>query len=147
VAGEKVSKNLQKANKFDTFEQFLQHIGRAGKPNQGKFTDGWRKYSRIDEESYMNNIYGINRAGGPHPLRPQITGNSGPSQPKAVRCEKVDPVEISDMARMMHKIGQLPEIRPEKVQPVKQAIIQGRYENEEKLNIALDEFLDEYWQE
>ena len=93
----------------------------------------------------MNNIYGINGAGGPHPLRPQSTGNTGPSQPKAVGGEKVDQVEISDVARLMHKIAQLPEIRTEKVLPVKQALAQGTYESEAKLPIALDELLNEYW--
>jgi len=95
----------------------------------------------------MNNIYGINGFGGAQPLRPQSAGNSVPSQPKAVPGKKVDQVEISDIARLMHKIAQLPEIRTEKVLPVKQALAQGTYESEEKLSIALDELLDEYWQE
>jgi len=96
----------------------------------------------------MNNIYGINGVGGPHPLRAQTTTNSGPSQPKPVSGgAKADQVEISDVARLMHKIAQLPEIRTEKVLPVKQALSQGTYESEEKLPIALDEFLEEYWQE
>ncbi len=95
----------------------------------------------------MNNIYGINGTGGAQPLRPQTTANSGPSQPKPMPSEKTDQVEISDVARLMHKIAQLPEIRTEKVLPVKQALAQGTYESEEKLSIALDEFLNEYWQE
>jgi len=95
----------------------------------------------------MNNIYGINGAGGPHPLRLQTTANSGPSQPKPAPGEKVDQVEISNIARLMHRIGQLPEIRTEKVLPIRQALSQGRYEIEEKLSLALNAFLDEYWQE
>jgi len=95
----------------------------------------------------MNNIYGINGAGSPQPLRPQSAGNSVPSPPKVGGGAKVDLVEISDIARLMHKIAQLPEIRTEKVLPVKQALAQGRYESEEKLSVALDELLDEYWQE
>jgi negative regulator of flagellin synthesis FlgM len=95
----------------------------------------------------MNNIYGINGFGGAHPLRAQATVNSGPSQLKAASGEKVDPVEISDIARLMHKIAQLSEIRTEKVQQVEQALSQGTYESEEKLSIALDALLDEYWQE
>lgn len=95
----------------------------------------------------MNNIYGINGFGGPHPLRPQSTPNSSPERPKPLPGEKADQVVISDVARLMHKIAQLPEIRTEKVHQVKQAIAQGTYETEEKLSIALDELLDEYWQE
>jgi len=95
----------------------------------------------------MNNIYGINGFGGPNPLRPQSTPNSSPERPKPLPVEKADQVVISDVARLMHKIAQLPEIRTEKVHQVKQAIAQGMYESEEKLSIALDELLDEYWQE
>jgi len=94
----------------------------------------------------MNNIYGINGAGGPHPLRAQTAAKSGRSEPKAAVGEKADQVEISDVARLMHKIAQLPEIRTEKVLPVKQALAEGRYESEEKLSVAVDELLDEYWQ-
>ena len=95
----------------------------------------------------MNNIYGINGFGGPHPLQPQSTSNSDPPRAKPVPHEKADQVEISDIARLMHKIAQLPDIRTDKVQQVQQAIIQGTYETEEKLSIALDQLLDEYWQE
>lgn len=95
----------------------------------------------------MSNIIGINGAGGAQPLRPQATANTGPSQVQPAASENVDQVEISDNARLLHKIAQLPDIRTEKVLQVKQAIAQGTYESEEKLNIALDELLNEYWQE
>lgn len=95
----------------------------------------------------MNNIIGINGAGGAQPLRPQTTANAEPLQAQPATSENVDQVEISDDARLLHKIAQLPDIRTDKVLQIKQAIAQGTYESNEKLNIALDELLNEYWQE
>lgn len=60
----------------------------------------------------------------------------------SVRRE-TDRVELSDHARFLEKINTLPQGRPELVEHVKQAIHQGSYETEEKLNLAITRLIDE----
>ena len=54
-----------------------------------------------------------------------------------------DQVEISPLGQMLDGIGQLPEIRHEKVEAIRQEIASGVYETPEKLDIALDRLMDE----
>jgi negative regulator of flagellin synthesis FlgM len=44
---------------------------------------------------------------------------------------------------MLDGIGQLPEIRHERVAEIRQQIAAGTYETPEKLEVALDRLLDE----
>lgn len=57
--------------------------------------------------------------------------------------DDLDRVEISDLARMMAKIGQLPAIRHEMVAQVKAQIDAGTYDSPQKLDIAVDRLIDD----
>ena len=54
-----------------------------------------------------------------------------------------DHVEISPLGKMLDGIGQLPEIRHERVDEIRRQIAAGSYETPEKLELALDRMLDE----
>ena len=54
-----------------------------------------------------------------------------------------DHVEISPLGQMLDGIGQLPEIRHEKVDEIRRQIAADSYETPEKLELALDRMLDE----
>ncbi len=95
----------------------------------------------------MNNINGINSYGGPNAIGPPGPQSSNPGKPAAEVEKSSDQVEISSIAQYLQKIALLPEIRPEKVNPVKQALAEGTYDVEGKLPQALDIFLDELTQE
>jgi anti-sigma28 factor (negative regulator of flagellin synthesis) len=54
-----------------------------------------------------------------------------------------DRVELSDHARLLDQMRQLPEGRLDLVNQVKQAIDSGDYETEEKMNLAISKLLDD----
>ncbi len=57
--------------------------------------------------------------------------------------DDLDRVEISDLARMMGKIGQLPDIRHDKVAQVRAQIDAGTYDSPQKLDIAVDRLISD----
>ncbi len=57
--------------------------------------------------------------------------------------EEGDTVEISTKAEMLAKIRDLPEIRIEKVAPIRSAILNGTYDVDGKLDEALDRLLED----
>jgi len=78
------------------------------------------------------------------PRRLQAVGSSPAKQtvPRQVDQEQ-DRVEISQLARMMGKIAQLPPVRQDKIDQVKAAIASGSYETPDKWDIAIDRLLEE----
>ena len=54
-----------------------------------------------------------------------------------------DTVELSTHARLLERILQLPEVRMELVQQVRQAIAEGAYETEEKLATAVERLIED----
>jgi negative regulator of flagellin synthesis FlgM len=54
-----------------------------------------------------------------------------------------DEVNISDSARFVEQVQQMPEMREDRVEAVRLKIAEGTYETNDKLNIALDRLLDE----
>lgn len=91
----------------------------------------------------MNNI---NRVEGYQlpPIGPSSGGRprNGPSMAQAAGKSE-DQVQISQAALFLSKIAQMPEIRAEKVEAVRQALAEGTYNIEGKLSVALEKFLDE----
>ncbi|MEN6406598.1 MAG: flagellar biosynthesis anti-sigma factor FlgM [Thermoguttaceae bacterium] len=88
-------------------------------------------------------IYGPSQLHGPQ----SITAPHGarPSQPmtKPEAPQIADEVDISEAARMIEQVQQLPDIRADRVEAVRQQIAEGTYETGDKLNVALDRLLDE----
>ncbi|MEM1186034.1 MAG: flagellar biosynthesis anti-sigma factor FlgM [Planctomycetota bacterium] len=54
-----------------------------------------------------------------------------------------DRVEVSDMARLLAKLNQMPDIRTELVDKARADITAGRYETDEKIELAIDALFDE----
>jgi negative regulator of flagellin synthesis FlgM len=54
-----------------------------------------------------------------------------------------DRVELSDRARWLDRLRQLPEVRTELVETVRQSIVDGTYETPEKIGIAVEHLLEE----
>lgn len=55
-----------------------------------------------------------------------------------------DRVELSTFARHLDRLRHFPEVRMDRVEPVRQAIAEGRYETEDKLDIAVDRIIEEW---
>lgn len=54
-----------------------------------------------------------------------------------------DRVDVSEMARMISKMNDMPSIRTELVSRVRAEIAAGTYETDEKIDLALDVMMDE----
>ncbi len=92
----------------------------------------------------MNNINSINRYSGVSAIRPDSPAKAAAPSGAAAAESQSDRVEISPVAQFLSKIAEMPEIRAEKVEEVRQALANGTYDIEGKLPEALDRFLEEY---
>jgi negative regulator of flagellin synthesis FlgM len=63
------------------------------------------------------------------------------SRPEALQI--ADEVDISDAARLVEQVHQLPEMRGDRVEAVRRQIAEGTYETGDKLNVAVERLLDE----
>ena len=82
-------------------------------------------------------LHGAQPVGPPHAARvskPSAPDAGGPIQ---------DELHISDEARLLDKVHDLPEVRQERIDQIRQQIAAGTYETEEKLRVALGRLLDE----
>jgi negative regulator of flagellin synthesis FlgM len=82
-------------------------------------------------------LHGPQQIGAPHTSRlskPSAPNESGPIQ---------DELQISDAAQMLDKVGQIPDVRQDRVDQIRARIAEGTYETREKLDIAVERLLDE----
>ena len=80
---------------------------------------------------------------GPQSVSPPHTSRvSKPASPDYSGAIQ-DELEISDAGRMVDQVGQIPEIRQERVDQIRAQIAAGTYETDEKLQIAIGRLLDE----
>ena len=88
-------------------------------------------------------IYGPSHLHGPQPLGPphatRVTQSETPTSSGPIQ----DELQLSDAARLVEEVKQLPDIRQDRVDAIRQQIAAGVYETPEKLEIALDRLLDE----
>lgn len=92
----------------------------------------------------MSNINSINRYSGVSAIRPDSPAKAASSSGGGASEPQGDRVEISPVAQFLSKIAEMPDIRTEKVEEVRQALASGTYDIEGKLPEALDRFLEEY---
>lgn len=55
-----------------------------------------------------------------------------------------DKVELSQAARLLARLHAMPDIREEKVEEVRQQVLQGTYLTEEKIARAVDRLVDDF---
>jgi negative regulator of flagellin synthesis FlgM len=88
-------------------------------------------------------IYGPSQLHGPqsiassHGVRP-AQSTSRPDAPQIA-----DEVDISDAARSLEQLHQMPDIRQDRVDSVRLQIAEGTYETPARLNAAIERLLDE----
>jgi flagellar biosynthesis anti-sigma factor FlgM len=85
---------------------------------------------------YGPSLHGIQPINTPHVARPSAPASSSPSQVS-------DQLDISPAGQFLDQISQMPEIRQDRVNQLRDAIASGKYETDAKLNTALDRLLDE----
>ncbi|MDB5391839.1 MAG: Anti-sigma-28 factor FlgM family protein [Planctomycetaceae bacterium] len=88
----------------------------------------------------VNGISGVGRAqplGGVRPAQDIETPATSALAPQ-------DEVQISSAAQAMDELSQTANVRMERIQQIQQEIAEGVYDTDEKLDAALDRFLDAY---
>jgi negative regulator of flagellin synthesis FlgM len=88
-------------------------------------------------------IYGAGGTQGPQPIYPRLAAFGLDGGQSVHAGAPRDQVEISPLGQMLDGIGQLPEIRQEKVDEIRRQIAAGSYETSEKLEVAVDRLLEE----
>lgn len=82
-------------------------------------------------------LHGAQPIGAPHTSR--LSKPPAPQQSGQIQ----DEIEISDAARLVDQVRQMPEIRQDKIDKIRAQIADGTYETDEKLEIAIGRLLDE----
>ena len=82
-------------------------------------------------------VHGAQPLSAPHTSRVSQTPGSDSASPIQ------DELNISDAARAVDQVGQVPDMRMDRVQQIRTQIAQGTYETPEKLDVALGRLLDE----
>jgi negative regulator of flagellin synthesis FlgM len=82
-------------------------------------------------------IHGAQSVAGPHSARAaQPTSSAAPTSIG-------DRLDISEAGQIAGRLADVPDIRAERVEELRSAILKGTYETDDKLNTALDRLLDE----
>lgn len=88
-------------------------------------------------------IHGATGAQGTQPIYPRLAAFTVETGHAVHAQAPRDRVDISPVGRMLDGVSQLPEIRHERVQEIRNQIAAGVYETPQKLEIALDRLFDE----
>ncbi len=87
-------------------------------------------------------VYGPTQVHGPQSLSAPHVNRVSPSYSPA-SATPTDEVEISSVGQLLGKLADIPDIRAGRVAELRAAILEGRYESEDKLSLALDSLLEE----
>jgi negative regulator of flagellin synthesis FlgM len=82
-------------------------------------------------------LHGAQPISAPHAARvarPEVPATGAPIQ---------DELQISDAARLVEQVHDLPDIRQDRVAEIRSQIAAGTYETQDKLEAALGRLLDE----
>jgi negative regulator of flagellin synthesis FlgM len=84
-----------------------------------------------------SNVSGAQGVSGPH--------NQRTPEPQQAASTSLggDKLEISDAGQIASALANIPDIRQDRVDSIRQAIADGTYETEDKLSGAVDQLLDE----
>ena len=134
----------------DTFTQPLEYLA-AGRPtydvlvpssllfkDESKWRDGSLGKGKCIMQIYgASNVHSAHAINQPHAVRP-----SSPARSEG-GLAVTDELNISTASQFIEQAQQLPAIRQDRVDAIRQAISQGAYETADKLDVALDRLLDE----
>jgi negative regulator of flagellin synthesis FlgM len=88
-------------------------------------------------------VYGPAQVHGPQAVNaPHVSRAAQPAAPAESPAIR-DEVNISDAARLVEQVHQAPEIRQDRVDAIRAQIASGTYETPDKLNVAVENLLDE----
>ena len=82
-------------------------------------------------------LHGPHAIGAPHASR--AANPTQPTHPGPIQ----DELELSDAARLVEQVNQLPDVRQDRIDQIRAQIAEGTYETDEKLDVAVGRLLDE----
>jgi negative regulator of flagellin synthesis FlgM len=87
-------------------------------------------------------VYGATQVHGPQALSAPHLNRVSPSYTPSSAVQ-TDEVQISSVGQLLGRLADMPEIRANRVAELRAAILEGNYESDDKLSLALDSLLDE----
>ena len=88
-------------------------------------------------------IYGPSQLHGPQSIAAPHGARPAQSLTRPESPQIADQVDISDAARSLEQVRDMPDIRQDRVEAVRQQIAEGAYETPARLNAAIERLLDE----
>lgn len=88
-------------------------------------------------------INGTSHIHGSHAIRGPQRLSAPAAQQAAPSLAATDRVDLSAEAEMISRMGDLPDIRADRVAEIRQQIAAGVYETREKLDVAVGRLFDE----
>lgn len=87
-------------------------------------------------------VRGVGSVSGAVPIRP--TGGAPTTRDPQVKATQLprDQLEISSAGKMLDQLSQNPDVRAERIARIKEAIANGTYDTDEKLEAALSRMFD-----
>ena len=96
---------------------------------------------RIKEGQSNMDVSGIRSVSGATPARAVSPTSAQPAEVPTVSVPK-DELEISSVGKMLDRLSETPEVRAERIAQIKEAIDNGAYDTDEKLEAALSKMFD-----
>lgn len=124
-------------NRFACVDYHVLMQNRGEQPGAAPATD-----SAFQEGGTDMDVRGISSVSGAAPIRPaQI--NSGVREAQVSRPQTPrDELELSSAGKMLDQLSQNPDMRAERIARIKEAIANGTYDTDEKLEAALSRMFD-----
>jgi negative regulator of flagellin synthesis FlgM len=88
-------------------------------------------------------IYGPAQIHGAQPVNAPHIQRSGQAAPPQATSAASDQLDISPAADIASRLGEIPDVRHDRVAELRSAIADGTYDTEARLEAALDRLLDE----
>lgn len=88
-------------------------------------------------------VTGAGALGGPLPVQPAAPSGQVSGPQEAAHIAPEDTVEISDAARLLEELHGAADVRAARLEQIRLAIAEGRYETPEILEVAVEKLLAE----
>jgi negative regulator of flagellin synthesis FlgM len=110
----------------------------------GGQTTVWNRRAVVANGRSIMQIYGPAHLHGPQSVNaPHAKSTAPPMTGSRQSTDTSDTLEISSEGALASRLGEIPEIRHDRVAAVKAQIAAGTYETDDKLDAALHALLDE----
>ena len=102
----------------------------------------WKCLDQPNKEGRsIMDVSGIGPVSGGSPVRGVTPASVQPAQVPTVSVPQ-DELEISSVGKMMDRLSETPDVRAERIAQIKEAIENGAYDTDEKLEAALSKMFD-----